>query len=475
MDLIRGTLTQARAALDKGEVSSEELTRALIAQARRVQPQLNAFMQIDEDHALQAARHADLERDEAREADGKLPALHGIALAHKDMFYRAGKASSGGSRILAREVQTQTSPVLTRLDAAGAFEFGTLGMAEFAYGVTGHNHHYGDVGNAWNPAHVSGGSSSGSASSVAACANFAALGTDTGASVRVPAACNGVVGIKTSFGAVSRAAAMPLSQSLDTVGVLTRSVEDCALMFGVIAGADPQDPPTSQWPFGDGWSWSARTDLRGVRIGVADNYGHGECTDEVAAAMRESLDAMRARGAQIVPVSVPDVEALLKLSLVVLQAEPAALHRPWMETKASDYSPQVLARLQAGLQIPAHAYIDALRMRSPLLARMRDEVFSQCDALHAPVLTFPVPTRAETDVGGGPKMPEMIAAFGRYTRPINYLGLPSLSMPAGMAGGLPAGLQLIGPRFSEAMLFGIGAAYQAESGFLGWQPPIARG
>ncbi|MEK9774616.1 MAG: amidase, partial [Quisquiliibacterium sp.] len=449
-------------------------TGALVAQAKKVQPQLNAFMRIDEQSALQAAGQADSERAEAKKAGRSLPPLHGVALAHKDMFYRAGQVSSGGSRILATEVQTETSPVLLRLDKAGAFEFGALGMAEFAYGVTGHNYHYGDVGNAWNPAHVSGGSSSGSASSVAACANFAALGTDTGASVRVPAACNGVVGIKTSFGAVSRAAAMPLSQSLDTVGVLTRSVEDCALMFGVIAGADPADPPTSQWPFRDGWEWTPRDDLRGLRVGVADNYGHGECTDEVAAAMQESLDALRARGAQIVPVSVPDVDALFRLSLVVLQAEPAAVHRAWMETRASEYSPQVLARLQAGLQISAHAYIDALRMRSLLLARMRDEVFSRCDLLHAPVLTFAVPTRAETDVGGGPKMPEMIAAFGRYTRPINYLGLPSLSMPAGMASDLPVGLQLIGPRFSEAMLFGVGAAYQAERGFLAWQPPIAR-
>jgi aspartyl-tRNA(Asn)/glutamyl-tRNA(Gln) amidotransferase subunit A len=473
MDLVRGTMTQALAALDRGEVSSEELTRALIAQARRVQPQLNAFMQIDEERALQAARHADLERTDARDADGKLPPLHGIALAHKDMFYRAGRASSGGSKILAQQVQTETSPVLERLDQAGSFEFGTLGMAEFAYGVTGHNHHYGDVGNAWNPDHVSGGSSSGSASSVAACANFAALGTDTGASVRIPAACNGIVGIKTTFGAVSRAAAMPLSQSLDTVGVLTRSVEDCALMYGIMAGLDPADPPTKQWPFRDGWSWSAREDLRGVRIGVAENFGHGDCSGEVAAAMQQSLDAFRARGAQIVAVSMPDPQTLQTASMIVLQAEPAALHREWMASQPENYSPQVLARLRAGLGMTACDYIDALRKRSPLLQRMRNEVFSQCDVLHAPVLTFPVPTRAETDVGGGPNMPALVASFGRFTRPINYLGLPALSMPAGFAAGLPVGLQLIGPRFSEAELFGIGAAYQAERGFVHWHPKIA--
>jgi len=473
MDLVRATLTHARAALDRGEVGSEELTRALIAQARRVQPVLNAFMHIDEERALAAARRADNEREDARQADGQLPALHGIPLAHKDMFYRAGRASSCGSKILADQVQAQTATVLTRLDAAGAIEFGTLGMAEFAYGVTGHNQHYGDVCNAWNPAHVAGGSSSGSAASVAACANFAALGTDTGASVRVPAACNGVVGIKTTFGAVSRAAAMPLSQSLDTVGVLARSVEDCALLFRVIAGTDPADPPTAQWPFPEGWSWSPRQDLRGVRIGVAENFGHGECSGEVAAAYAQSLDALRARGAEIVAVDFPDPDGLQRIAMTVLQAEPAALHREWIQARPADYSPQVLTRLQAGLTIHAHEYIDALRLRSPTLARVQREVFERCDALHAPVLTFAVPTRAETDVGGGPRMREMVAAFGKWTRPINFLGLPALSMPAGSAGGLPVGFQLIGPRFSEATLFAIGSAYQAERGFTHWHPRIA--
>ncbi len=475
MDPVHATLTTALAALERGEVSSETLTRAMIAQARRVQPQLNAFIRIDEEEALAAARRADAGRAAARAAGTPLGALHGVPLAHKDMFYRAGRASTCGSRILAQQVQPATATVLSRLDAAGAFEFGVLGMSEFAYGVTGHNQHYGDVGNPWNPAHVTGGSSSGSAASVAACANFAALGTDTGASVRVPAACNGVVGIKTTFGAVSRAAAMPLSQSLDTVGVLARSVEDCALVFSVIAGEDPADPPTAQWPYRERWGWEPREQLRGVRIGVAENFGHGECTAEVAAAYAQSLDALRNRGAEIVAVRMPDPDALQRAAMTVLQAEPAALHREWMQSRPGDYSPQVLARLQAGLGIPAHQYIDALRMRSPMLARVSSEVFAHCDALHAPVLTFPVPTRAETDVGGGPRMPELVAAFGRWTRPINYLGLPALSLPAGMAGGLPVGFQLIGPRFSEAMLFGVGAAYQAERGFVDWHPGIALG
>ena len=313
----------------------------------------------------------------------------------------------------------------------------------------------------------------GSAASVAACVNFAALGSDTGASVRVPAACNGVVGIKTSFGAVSRAGAMPLSQSLDTIGVLARTVEDCAEVFQVIAGHDPADPPTRQWPVAQGAVVQRRGDLAGVRVGVAANFGHDACGGAVAAAMQASLDALRARGAVLVDVAMPDPEALNRLATVVLQAEPAALHRQWIEQRPQDYAPQVLARLRAGLEISAVRYIEALRARSPFLERMRDEVFAHCDVLHAPVLSFPVPTRAETDVGGGPGLAEMLAAFARWTRPINYLGLPALALPAGFAGGLPVGLQLIGPMFSEPMLFAIGSVYQDEIGFTGWRAPLA--
>ncbi len=473
MELLRGSLMDAKAALDRGEVSSEELTRAVISAARRAQPALNVFIRIDEARALEVARRADVERAAAREADGVLPPLHGIPMAHKDMFYRAGRASSGGSRILGEQVQDTTSTALAALDAAGAVEFGVLGMSEFALGVTGHNVHFGDACNPWNPVHVTGGSSSGSAASVAACVNFAALGSDTGASVRVPAACNGVVGIKTSFGAVSRAGAMPLSQSLDTIGVLARTVEDCAAVFAAIAGHDQADPPTRQWPGVPGERFRPRGDLAGVRVGVAANYGHDECSGEVAVAMRASLDALRARGARIVDVEVPDPAELDRVASVVLRAEPAALHRPWIESRPHDYSPQVLARLRSGLALPAVEYIDALRARSPMLARMHEEVFAHCDVLHAPVLTFPVPTRAETDVGGGPGLQGLLASFARWTRPVNFLGLPALALPAGLANGLPVGVQLIGPMFSEPALFAIGAVYQAEIGFTRWRPAIA--
>ena len=473
MDLLRGSLAQARAALERGDVSSEALTAGAIAAARRVQPVINAFLRIDEGRAIETARRLDSERVAAREADGLLPPLHGIPMAHKDMFYRSGRASSGGSRILGEQVQSETSAALAALDRAGAVEFGVLGMSEFALGVTGHNVHFGDVCNPWNPAHVTGGSSSGSAASVAAGANYAALGSDTGASVRVPASCNGVVGIKTSFGAVSRAGAMPLSQSLDTIGVLARTVEDCAEVFAAIAGHDPADPPTRQWPFAPGERLQRRGDLAGLRVGVAANFGHDACTADVAAAMRTSLEALRARGAELVDVSMPDPAELNRLATVVLQAEPAALHRPWIEQRPQDYSPQVLARLRSGLEVTAVQYIDALRARSPLLARVQEEVFAHCDVLHAPVLSFPVPTRAETDVGAGPGMATLLGGFARWTRPINYLGLPALSVPAGFAGGLPVGAQLIGPMFSEPLLFAVGRLYQAEIGFSAWRPALA--
>lgn len=472
MDLLRGSLSGLLRALESGAVSSVEVTQALLAQAQRVQPLTNAFVRIDADGALAAAHAADAARRAARSGQAGLPPLLGVPMAHKDMFFRAGRRSGGGSRILGDVLPGTTATVLERLDAAGAFEYGVLHMAEFAYGNTGHNAHLGHCRNPWNPDHITGGSSSGSGASVAACANFAALGSDTGGSIRHPAAFNGVVGIKTSVGAVSRAGAMPLAGSLDTVGFLARTVADCALLFGLVAGADPRDVTTLAWPQ-QRWRWSPLERLDGVRIGVDEAFGHAQCTPEVAAAMQESLAALRARGATLVPVTVPWTDALFAASMLVLQAEALAVHKRWLRERPGDYSDQVRGRLEPGLAIAAHEYLDALRARGPALAAMDEAVFAHCDALHAPVVTMSVPRIDETDVGGGPRMLELIAGLGRWTRPVNYLGLPALTMPAGSARGLPVGFQLVGPKFSEARLFSIGAAYEAERGFAHWHPRLA--
>ena len=211
--------------------SPQELLESCRARLGRWQPRINAFVSL-----------------ETRHEGGKAGALAGIPLAHKDMFYRAGRVSNCGSKIRKGWVASQTAAVLERLDAAGAADIGTLSMAEFAYGPTGHNEHWGDCCNPWQPEHITGGSSSGSAAAVAARLVYGALGSDTGGSVRVPAAACGITGLKTTWGRVSRHGAMPLSHSLDTIGPLARSAEDCALIFQAIAGHDARDAITSRAP-----------------------------------------------------------------------------------------------------------------------------------------------------------------------------------------------------------------------------------
>jgi aspartyl-tRNA(Asn)/glutamyl-tRNA(Gln) amidotransferase subunit A len=232
-----------------------------------VQPKLNAFLRIDTALALDAARLAD--RNLAR---GHLRGpLHGVPMAHKDMYYRKGIASSYGGRIGPSRLAPSTATALERLDAAGAIQFGVLNMAEFAFGPTGHNYHYGHCRNAWNPNCITGGSSSGSGTAVAARATYAALGSDTGGSIRLPATFCGASGIKPTYGRVSRAGAMPLSFTMDSVGALTRTVEDCALILAAIAGPDARDPATDPRPVPDYLSATARP-VQGLTIGRPRQY-----------------------------------------------------------------------------------------------------------------------------------------------------------------------------------------------------------
>src|SRR5579862_6020569 len=257
------SLTAVASAIADKQFSSREVTQSCLDRIAIWQPHLNAFMAIEADEALKAADAAD-----AALAKGtRRGALHGVPLAHKDMYYEAGKVATCGSRIRRDFVATTTSTAVQRLKDAGTIRLGSLQMAEFAYGPTGHNAHFGPVHNPFALPHVTGGSSSGSGSAVAARLTFAALGSDTGGSIRMPAHFCGVTGLKTTVGRVSRAGAMPLSQSLDTVGPLARSAEDCALLMGLMAGADPADPTAIDGAVPD-YVAATREPIRGLRIGV---------------------------------------------------------------------------------------------------------------------------------------------------------------------------------------------------------------
>ncbi|MGC1563482.1 MAG: amidase [Bradyrhizobium sp.] len=449
----------ARAIADK-QVSSREVTQSCLDRIARWQPHLNAFMAIEAEDALKAADAADA----ALAKGARRGVLHGVPLAHKDMYYEAGKVVTCGSRIRRDFVATTTSTALQRLKDAGTIRLGSLQMAEFAYGPTGHNVHYGPVHNPFALDRITGGSSSGSGSAVAARLTFAALGSDTGGSVRMPAHFCGVTGLKTTVGRISRAGAMPLSQSLDTVGPLARAAEDCAVLLRLMAGADPADPTAISGPIPD-YAAAATESIRGIAIGVPSAFYVDDLDEEVAGALDATIAVLRREGANVVKVELPDQRQLSAASQLVLAVEAAAFHKRWMIERAQDYGPQVLMRLQNGLAIPGVSYLEALRWRGQALAAHVAAV-ANVDAVIAPVSPVPAPTIAESDVGNSPDAEAVIQRLTRFTRPINYLGLPALSIPCGFTrGGLPVGMQLIGRSFDEATLLRVGAAFQRATDF----------
>jgi aspartyl-tRNA(Asn)/glutamyl-tRNA(Gln) amidotransferase subunit A len=454
------SLTSVAQAIADKRVSSREVTQSCLDRIARWQPHLNAFMAIEAEAALKAADAADaaLAKGERRGV------LHGVPLAHKDMYYEAGKVVTCGSHIRRDFVATTTSTALQRLKDAGTIRLGSLQMAEFAYGPTGHNSHYGPVHNPFALDRITGGSSSGSGAAVAARLTFAALGSDTGGSIRMPAHFCGVTGLKTTVGRVSRAGAMPLSQSLDTVGPLARSAADCAVLLGLMAGADPADPTAVAEPLPD-YTAATNGSIRGLTVGVPTAFYVDDLDAEVAGALDATVALLKGEGVRIVQVELPDQRQLTAACQLVLAVEAAAFHKRWMIERPQDYGPQVLMRLQNGLAIPGVSYLEAMRWRGPALAAHIAAV-AGVDAMVAPVAPVAAPTIAESDVGNCPDAEAVIQRLTRFTRPINYLGLPSLSIPAGFTrGGLPVGMQLVGSSFDEAMLLRIGAAFQRATDF----------
>jgi aspartyl-tRNA(Asn)/glutamyl-tRNA(Gln) amidotransferase subunit A len=438
--IIDWTLREVAARIRAREISAVEVTAACLRQLERLQPVLRFAIHIDGERALAAAREAD-----RRIAQGEaLGPLHGVPLAHKDLFERAGRTMTCGSKILARNVAKRTAVVLERLDAAGAIDLGTLNMAEFAAGGTGHNVHWGDCVNPWNTAYTPGGSSSGSAAAVAARAVFGSLGTDTGGSVRWPAALCGVTALRPTIGRISLEGVYPRAWSLDTVGPMARTAEDCALLFAVIAnqGIKLELPPA------------------GLRIGVVRGAWREKVTDEHSAALEASVAVFLGVGASVVDVDLPDPEEAFGLGDVMVKSEAAALHGTWLRERPGDYAPGIRQQLESGLSIPAPRYVEAVRAREAVREQYL-KAFEEADVLHVATHPFPAPSMEDC----APRTPGAVdafwAAYPRLTRPLSYVGLPVVSVPCGFAAsGVPIGFQLIGRPLEEARVLAAAHAYQ---------------
>ena len=458
--LTRLTLIEACEAVRNGEITALALTEAALGAFKAGDPTINSSIALDGQEALETAARL----DRLRKNGQLLGPLHGVPLAHKDMYYRAGKPCTCGSKIRGTFRPAYTATAIKRLEDAGSITIGSLNMAEFAQNPTGHNAHFGNCHNPWHVDHCTGGSSSGSGAAVAARFVCGALGSDTGGSIRLPATMCGVTGIKGTQTRVSRYGAMPLCFSADNVGPLARTAHDCARLLRTIAGHDPADPTSSIEPVPD-YEAELDGDVRGLRIGVPTNYFFDGADPEVQAAFDIALQVLESRGARIVRLEIPHIDAVNTYASIVSRVEGATIHAQWMRERPHDYSIHLGGRLYAGYAIPAVHYVEALSRRGPILRALGSDVFGKVDVFATPTIRMKVPTLAATDIDAG--APGAIEAFGAITantRVINYMGLPSVSLPCGFdSKGLPIGFQIQGRPFAEARVLKIAHAFQQDT------------
>ncbi len=479
-------LVEVARRLAAGTLSPVDLVEAAIARAEALNPRLNAFIAIEADGARAAARES-AARLRAGRPRGP---LEGVPLAVKDVFWRAGRPMTAGARRPVVEVASEDATAVARLEAAGAVLLGPLGLHEFAYGITSANPHHGLVRNPWALDHHPGGSSGGSAAALSAGLVYGALGTDTGGSIRIPAALCGVVGLKPTYGRVSRHGVYPLAWSLDHVGPMARTVADAALLLGVIAGPDPRDPTASRRPVPDYQAAlvpAGPAALKGLRVGVPGGFFFDRAEPEVARLARGAIERLEQLGAAVRAVSLPHAEAAVPAGLLVLLAEAASVHAARLAIDAASYGADVRARLEQGRLVLAVDYLAAQRTRALVRQEMVDAL-REVDCLVTP--TTPVPAGPIDEAAAGPGDIHR-RAMTHFTRPFNLTGLPALSLPcgfvraaaadgsgsdvylsAGAGAYLPVGLQLVGRPFDEATLLTLAAPLEAELGLAARRPAL---
>lgn len=449
------TVAELGRLIHRGEVSPVDLARAFIERARRLDGAINAYITLADEQALEAAKVA----QQAIAAGAYLGPLHGIPVAVKDAFDTAGIRTTVGSKLLLNNIPTTDATAVRRLKEAGAVILGKTNLHEFCFGVTNNNRYFGATRNPWDRERVPGGSSGGSAAAVSASFCAAALGTDTGGSIRIPASACGVVGLKSTYGRVSRSGVFPLSWSLDHAGPLTKSVEDAAIMLSALAGYDPADPTSSRVPAPN---YSERLDsgVHGVKVGVPREFFFQGLDPEVAAAVEEAIIVIKGLSADVRDVSVPNLDLARSIYNSIVMPEAYLYHREWLNSSGEEYDPDVRGRLELGAFITAAEYLQGQRARNMLIEHFK-AVLSDVDILLTPTLCIPAPKIEQEVVRIGDLQVDVRGALIRFTSPINITGLPVLSIPCGMTlAGLPVGLQLIGRPFDEATVLKLGHAYE---------------
>jgi aspartyl-tRNA(Asn)/glutamyl-tRNA(Gln) amidotransferase subunit A len=458
------TILEAARQIRDRSISSIQLTENALSAISEQNPKINAFISVFADAARNRARQLDSELAQGRNRGF----LHGIPVALKDLFHMKGVATTGGSKLFSGQIAGHDSAVTERLEAAGAIIVGKTNLHEMAYGVTSSNPHFGPVRNPHALDRIPGGSSGGSGAAIAAGIVPMAMGTDTGGSIRIPAAYCGTAGIKPTYGLVSRYGCLPLGLTLDHMGPLGRTVRDCAITLNVLAGYDPRDPHSDYRPAEDYFP-EAKADIRGLRIGWPENYYFDGVEPEIRSSVEKARDAAAGLGARIVPVRVPEIKALNTVSRLILLAEASTVLEPYLHRR-DQFGPDVLALLDQGRLLAATDYVNAQRLRGLFQQQFRD-LFEHIDCLFTPTVPIGAPRIGQKTViiDGGEEDTRL--ASTRFVRAINVLGLPAISIPCGRSSeGLPASLQIVGGPFAERMLLRTAAALEDAMGLIPIQP-----
>ncbi len=466
-DLCFLSISEAARLIESRRLSPVELVAAHLERIERTDAALNSFITLLADDATEQAAIAEREIV----AGNWLGPLHGIPIGLKDLYYTKGVRTTAGSRILRDFVPDYDSAVAERFANAGAILLGKLQMHEFALGATSVNPHDGAARNPWDTARITGGSSGGSGSAVVAGQCMGALGSDTGGSIRIPSGLCGIVGMKPTFGRVSRHGVHPLSWSLDTVGPMTRTTRDSAIILNALAGFDARDPSSANAPTED---FTARLDdgARGLRIGVPDDFFYDVIDPEIADAVSAASETLRELGATVERCRIPALEHSLAISSAILVAEAAETLFDHLRDNPELIGADVRERLYLGAMTPAVDYIEAQRARTAYNERLADAM-REYDLLLAPTTAIGAPGVDQETVDIGGRTESALSLMSRLTRPFNLTGQPTISIPCGFTSdGLPIGMQIAGRAWEEATVFRAANAYERATDWHTRKPPL---
>ncbi|RFU68122.1 Asp-tRNA(Asn)/Glu-tRNA(Gln) amidotransferase subunit GatA [Peribacillus saganii] len=457
-ELLTFSIARLSELIKKKKISPTEVAIQLLKRINEIDPKINSFITIDKEEVLEQAKRAD---QEIENGNYKGP-LHGVPIGLKDLIYTQSLKTTMGSEIYQNYVPDYNATVVEKLKEAGAIIVGKLNTHQFAYGPTGDRSFFGPVRNPHNTQKMTGGSSSGSAAAVSACLAYGSLGTDTGASIRVPASFCGIVGMKPTYGLVSKHGVFPLSMTLDHVGPLTRTVTDNAILLNVIAGFDQNDPNSIQKESQD-FSRDIGKGIEGMKIGIPTSFYFDDIDEEVRHAVEKAIEVMRELGAVIQSINLPNIEKISESHKVILKSEAYAVHEQHLKDYPDNWDDEVKERLLTALDTKGYEYVQALQIRK-LAKNEFNHVLEDVDVILTPTLPILPPKINERHVNIEKYIGQHIRwSITKLTAPTNLNGLPSLSVPCGFsADDMPIGIQLIGREFDEATLYRFGYALEQK-------------